>query len=64
MYIQRYISTPMTPLTVTLTSRHAQLFDTLRVVQVSVKDGVPKTPDPKWLQMWTVIEPSMGTLLH
>ncbi|KAF2131846.1 hypothetical protein P153DRAFT_373712 [Dothidotthia symphoricarpi CBS 119687] len=37
------------------------LFATLRVVQVGVKDGVPKSPDPKWLQMWTVIETSMGT---
>ncbi|KAI4954751.1 hypothetical protein J4E86_006061 [Alternaria arbusti] len=36
------------------------VFATLRVVQVSVKDGLPKIPDPKWLQMWTVIETSMG----
>ncbi|KAI4950053.1 hypothetical protein J4E91_004709 [Alternaria rosae] len=36
------------------------VFATLRVVQVSVKDGLPKIPDPKWLQMWTIIETSMG----
>ncbi|KAF2114826.1 hypothetical protein BDV96DRAFT_494291 [Lophiotrema nucula] len=39
------------------------LFATLRVVQVGVKDGVPKTPDPKWLQMWTVIETSMAVII-
>ncbi|KAL7770117.1 hypothetical protein CFE70_000050 [Pyrenophora teres f. teres 0-1] len=37
------------------------LFATLRFVQVSVKDGVPMIPDPKWLEMWTDIETSMGT---
>ncbi|KAF1843358.1 uncharacterized protein K460DRAFT_143935 [Cucurbitaria berberidis CBS 394.84] len=39
------------------------LFATLRVVQVGVKDGVPKAPDPKWLQMWTVIETSMAVII-
>ena len=37
-----------------------KLFATLRVVQVGVEDGVPKVPDPKWLQIWTIIETSMG----
>ena len=40
-----------------------KLFATLRVVQVGVKDGVPKVPDPKWLQMWTVIETSMAVVI-
>ncbi|KAI1674362.1 hypothetical protein L13192_01109 [Pyrenophora tritici-repentis] len=39
------------------------LFATLRVVQVSVKDGVPMIPDPKWLEMWTVIETSMAVMI-
>ncbi|KAJ4985185.1 hypothetical protein SVAN01_09321 [Stagonosporopsis vannaccii] len=39
------------------------LFATLRVVQVGVKNGVPSTPDPKWLQMWTVIETSMAVII-
>ncbi|KAI4925521.1 hypothetical protein J4E85_007400 [Alternaria conjuncta] len=39
------------------------VFATLRVVQVSVKDGLPKIPDPKWLQMWTVIETSMAVII-
>ncbi|KAH6865672.1 hypothetical protein BKA58DRAFT_461582 [Alternaria rosae] len=39
------------------------VFATLRVVQVSVKDGLPKIPDPKWLQMWTIIETSMAVII-
>ncbi|KAF3006903.1 hypothetical protein E8E13_011153 [Curvularia kusanoi] len=39
------------------------LFATLRVVQVGVKNGVPSTPDPKWLQMWTIIETSMAVVI-
>ncbi|KAF2004706.1 hypothetical protein P154DRAFT_519182 [Amniculicola lignicola CBS 123094] len=39
------------------------LFATLRAVQVTVEDGVPKVPDPKWLQMWTVIETSMAVII-
>ncbi|KAF2621104.1 hypothetical protein BU25DRAFT_253525 [Macroventuria anomochaeta] len=39
------------------------LFATLRVVEFGVKNGVPSTPDPKWLQMWTVIEISMTVII-
>ncbi|EUC36763.1 hypothetical protein COCCADRAFT_87412 [Bipolaris zeicola 26-R-13] len=39
------------------------LFATLRVVQVSTNNGIPKIPDPKWLQMWTIIETSMAVII-
>ncbi|EMD68285.1 hypothetical protein COCSADRAFT_349727 [Bipolaris sorokiniana ND90Pr] len=39
------------------------LFATLRVVQVSTNNGIPKIPDPKWLQMWTTIETSMAVMI-
>ncbi|EUC49163.1 hypothetical protein COCMIDRAFT_33424 [Bipolaris oryzae ATCC 44560] len=39
------------------------LFATLRVVQVSTNNGTPKIPDPKWLQMWTIIETSMAVMI-
>lgn len=37
------------------------LFSTLRIVQVG-GDGKPRSPDPKWLTMWTIIECSTGTV--
>ncbi|KAF5853290.1 hypothetical protein GGP41_001829 [Bipolaris sorokiniana] len=40
-----------------------QLFATLRVVQVSTNNGIPKIPDPKWLQMWTTIKTSMAVMI-
>jgi hypothetical protein len=39
------------------------LFATLRVVQVGLVGGVPAVPEWKWLQIWTVIETSMGMFL-
>lgn len=45
---------------VTILTQLLQLFATLRVVQVGVRDGVPSTPDAKWVQMWAIIETSMG----
>ncbi|OSS54076.1 hypothetical protein B5807_00083 [Epicoccum nigrum] len=38
------------------------LFATLRVVQVGVRNGVPSTPDAKWVQMWAIIETSMAVI--
>lgn len=39
------------------------LFSAIRIVQITdIKDGKPKSPDPKWLTMWTIIECSTGTL--
>ena len=35
------------------------LFSTIRIVQVG-QDGKPRSPDPKWLTMWTIIECSTG----
>lgn len=35
------------------------LFSTIRIVQVG-QDGRPRSPDPKWLTMWTIIECSTG----
>lgn len=37
------------------------LFSTIRIVQITSRDG-PKSPDPKWLTMWTIIECSTGSL--
>lgn len=45
---------------VTTLTKPLQLFATLRVVQVGVRNGVPSTPDAKSLQMWAIIETSMG----
>ncbi|CAO2652282.1 Nn.00g005650.m01.CDS01 [Neocucurbitaria sp. VM-36] len=36
------------------------LFSTIRIVQVG-GDGKPRSPDAKWLTMWTIIECSTGT---
>lgn len=35
------------------------LFSTIRIVQVG-QDGKPKSPDPKWLTLWTIVECSTG----
>jgi hypothetical protein len=45
---------------VTTLTELLQLFATLRVVQVGVRDGVPSTPDAKWVQMWAIIKTSVG----
>lgn len=37
------------------------LFSTIRIVQITSREG-PKSPDPKWLTMWTIIECSTGSL--
>ncbi|KAL6711709.1 hypothetical protein ACN47E_004643 [Coniothyrium glycines] len=38
------------------------LFSTLRIVQVG-GDGKPRSPDPKWLTMWTIIECSTAVII-
>ncbi|KAF2850315.1 hypothetical protein T440DRAFT_532115 [Plenodomus tracheiphilus IPT5] len=38
------------------------LFSTLRIVQVG-GDGKPRSPDPKWLTMWTMIECSTAIII-
>jgi hypothetical protein len=37
------------------------LFSTIRIVQLTPRDGKPQSPDPKWLTMWTIVECSTGT---
>lgn len=39
------------------------VFSTIRIVQITSRDGKPKSPDPKWLTMWTIIESSTGTVI-
>ncbi|KAK1916497.1 hypothetical protein P3342_004316 [Pyrenophora teres f. teres] len=38
------------------------LFSTIRIVQVG-QDGKPRSPDPKWLTMWTIIECSTAVII-
>ncbi|KAI4624471.1 hypothetical protein J4E83_004146 [Alternaria metachromatica] len=38
------------------------LFSTIRIVQVG-QDGRPRSPDPKWLTMWTIIECSTAIII-
>jgi hypothetical protein len=39
------------------------LFSTIRIVQLTPRNGKPQSPDPKWLTMWTIIECSTGTIV-
>ncbi|KAH7392323.1 hypothetical protein DE146DRAFT_679738 [Phaeosphaeria sp. MPI-PUGE-AT-0046c] len=38
------------------------LFSTIRIVQITSRNG-PKSPDPKWLTMWTIIECSTAVII-
>lgn len=40
------------------------LFATLRFAQAGFTDGKIITPDPKWMQVWTTLETSMGMSLY